>query len=388
MTRIKGIIKLTSTSITFIPNKEQPSESKEEINLALNPPPLPILGKVNKSHTRGRSSSHAVIKRHRLSNAIPDLDKNSNASKSQLHSMVLNNGRNNEYFVATSSCSSLIQVGGTRYKLMSAHRVWLLKELREIYYRRYQLENCALELFFSDDTSWLFNLYDEDNRNRLFDAVMSLSSDNLIESKEFFKNPRKALQTSKIHVKWCRRQMTNFEYLMRMNILAGRTFNDLTQYPVFPWVIQDYKSDTIDLNDRKIYRDLSKPVGALNEKRLQKFIERYESLCQTRDMDIENNISDEDKMHCFMYGTHYSSIGIVLYYLMRMQPFTTYHLKFQDGKFDGADRLFHNIGDSFNSCLMNTGDVKELIPEFYYLTDFLLNKQNLELGVLQTTNEK
>lgn len=41
-------------------------------------------------------------------------------------------------------------------------------------------------------------------------------------------------------------------------------YNDLTQYPVFPWVIKDYTSTTLDLNNPETYRDLSKPVGALD----------------------------------------------------------------------------------------------------------------------------
>lgn len=60
--------------------------------------------------------------------------------------------------------------------------------------------------------------------------------------------------------------------------LADRTFYDLTQYPVFPWVIRDYLSSEIDLNDPKYYRDLTKPVGALNEDRLLNLIERYEEM--------------------------------------------------------------------------------------------------------------
>jgi len=52
--------------------------------------------------------------------------------------------------------------------------------------------------------------------------------------------------------------------------LADRTFHDLTQYPVFPWIIQDYTSTTLDLNDIKVYRDLSKPIGALNPTRLER----------------------------------------------------------------------------------------------------------------------
>jgi len=30
---------------------------------------------------------------------------------------------------------------------------------------------------------------------------------------------------------------------MHLNTLAGRTYNDLMQYPVFPWIIADYESE-------------------------------------------------------------------------------------------------------------------------------------------------
>ncbi len=38
-------------------------------------------------------------------------------------------------------------------------------------------------------------------------------------------------------VAWLRGQLSNFDYLMALNTAAGRTYNDLTQYPIFPWVI-------------------------------------------------------------------------------------------------------------------------------------------------------
>ena len=37
------------------------------------------------------------------------------------------------------------------------------------------------------------------------------------------------------------------------------------RYPVFPWVLNDYTSKKLDLKDENNYRDLSKPVGALNK---------------------------------------------------------------------------------------------------------------------------
>ena len=61
--------------------------------------------------------------------------------------------------------------------------------------------------------------------------------------------------------------MTNFDYLMQLNKLAGRTFNDLMQYPVFPWVLADYKSEELDLTNPKTFRDLTKPMGAQTESR-------------------------------------------------------------------------------------------------------------------------
>ena len=54
----------------------------------------------------------------------------------------------------------------------------------------------------------------------------------------------------------------------QLNTLAGRTYNDLNQYPVFPWVVADYQADSLDLRDPTVYRDLAKPVGALDPKRL------------------------------------------------------------------------------------------------------------------------
>jgi len=423
MTRIRGKLKLTSTSITFIPDQDQASTSfrnKDEINLATNPPPLPMSPHVNSS--RARTASYGLINgnggnkyisklnlNQSLSNAAPsvtpsahlDMENDTNLARTPKtgrsgadgednfafdEKLDAASGGNQQYWVTTSVCSSYQQVGGTRYRLMTAHRFWFIDELREIYYRRYQLRNCAFELFFSDDTSWLFNLYDEQKRDMIFNKIMSLSPTNLMEKPEFFQNPKRAIKASQIHHKWCRREITNFEYLMRLNILAGRTFNDLTQYPVVPWVITDFESDSLDINDEKIYRDLSKPIGALNEERLQKFIDRYESL--EEDYNLCPSEEEKSKIHCFMYGTHYSSIGIILYYLLRMEPFTTYNLKFQGGKFDQPDRLFFSVSDTWNGCLKNTSDVKELIPEFYYLTDFLSNKQNLELGMRQNGKSK
>lgn len=47
---------------------------------------------------------------------------------------------------------------------------------------------------------------------------------------------------------------------------------------MFPWVIADYTSRTLDLNDPTTFRDLSRPIGALNPDRLKAITERYTEL--------------------------------------------------------------------------------------------------------------
>ncbi len=49
-------------------------------------------------------------------------------------------------------------------------------------------------------------------------------------------------------LQWQHGLISNFDYLLYLNSAADRSFNDLTQYPVFPWVIADYTSDTLGLS--------------------------------------------------------------------------------------------------------------------------------------------
>uniref|UniRef100_A0A8C9VWS6 Neutral sphingomyelinase activation associated factor n=1 Tax=Scleropages formosus TaxID=113540 RepID=A0A8C9VWS6_SCLFO len=167
-------------------------------------------------------------------------------------------------------------------------------------------------------------------------------------------------------LQWQRGHISNYQYLLHLNNLADRSCNDLSQYPVFPWVIADYTSAELDFRNPASFRDLSKPVGALNPERLERLLARY------RDM-------PEPK---FMYGSHYSSPGYVLFYLVRVAP--EYMLCLQNGRYDHADRMFNSVAETWKNCLEGATDFKELIPEFYGNdTSFLENSLNLNLGKRQ-----
>lgn len=53
----------------------------------------------------------------------------------------------------------------------------------------------------------------------------------------------------------------------------------------------------------------------------------------------------------------------------------------QGGHFDLADRMFNSIKEAWLSASKhNMADVKELIPEFFYLPEFLVNSNHFDLG--------
>ena len=176
-------------------------------------------------------------------------------------------------------------------------QAWSLQRELQATARRYcGLKDSALELFWKDGSSSLFGFERKHEREqvlRLLPTYKNSGSNNVVPchtDREFI------VQASQ---EWQRGNITNYDYLLVLNSAAGRTVQDLSRYPIFPWIISDYESSTLDLTKEQTFRDLSKPIGALNKKRLQYFQQRLEGM-----IDMEDS---------FLYGTHYSAAGYVLY---------------------------------------------------------------------------
>jgi len=73
-------------------------------------------------------------------------------------------------------------------------------------------------------------------------------------------SPKQIFKLSNMMQRWQRREISNFDYLMYINTVAGRTYSDLNQYPVYPWVLVNYESNELDLTLASNYRDLSKVI--------------------------------------------------------------------------------------------------------------------------------
>ncbi|XP_057676679.1 neurobeachin a isoform X3 [Corythoichthys intestinalis] len=252
------------------------------------------------------------------------------------------------------------------------HGKWMFSEIRAVFSRRYLLHNTGLEVFMANRTSVMFNFPDQATVKRVVYSLPRVgvgTSYGLPQARRIsLATPRQLFKSSNMTQRWQRREISNFEYLMFLNTIAGRTYNDLNQYPVFPWVLTNYESEELDLTLPGNFRDLSKPLGALNPKRAAFYAERYETW-------------DDDSSPPDHYATLYSTARSTLLWMLRIEPFTTFFLNANDGKFDHADRTFSGIGRSWRNCQRDTADVTELIPEFYYLPEMFVNSNEYELGV-------
>ncbi|XP_074800443.1 protein FAN isoform X4 [Natator depressus] len=234
----------------------------------------------------------------------------------------------------------------------------MMHNVRRIYKRRHGLMPLGLEVFCTENdlcSDIYLKFYNSQDRDELYFYIATYLENHITE------------QTAESYMlQWQRGHISNYQYLLHLNNLADRSCNDLSQYPVFPWIIADYSSSELDLTKPETFRDLSKPVGALNRERLERLLTRYREMPEPK----------------FMYGSHYSSPGYVLFYLVRVAP--EYMLCLQNGKFDHADRTFNSIAETWKNCLDGATDFKELIPEFYENdSSFLVNSLKLDLGKRQ-----
>ena len=216
---------------------------------------------------------------------------------------------------------------------------------------KYKLKNTGVELQFSNDskTKNLFILFDSTRDRDLF--INTIQSIDGVSSDSISSTLSLAPQIPPIHIVtdlWRNSYISNFAYLMYLNFMAGRSANDIGQYPVLPWTINEMTASSLDLSDAKQFRDLSVPIAATNKAKLDQAIER------SAHMPLDER---------FLFGSFYSNPAFVLYFLIRKFP--ECHLRLHGGHFDHSARLFSSLKISWNAVAVTGSAMMELIPEFY-----------------------
>ena len=342
------------------------------------------------------------------------------------------------------------------------------KNLKYIFIKKYFYQDTAMEIYTIDNKSYFFNFkcY-SDLTNYLSQLLNSINyreiktedhkGKKLLGYEQIFNMTEKKGKIKSYYItnkvdEWQNYKISTLEYLMWLNIYSGRSFNDLTQYPVFPWIISNYTAK--ELEQETDYRNMGLPIGMMelidNEKstmRKETFMEIYNTVKN----DLKENFHDfnyqdylkkgEDYFYSYRtkkmkitlrnystplpqpetnpnnseittgnnntpggdtvefveinqlpsyFSSHYSNPTYVCHYMTRVFPFSFISIEIQGEKFDDPNRIFHSMEKTFESCMTLKDDVRELIPEFYYFPEMFKNLNNLNLtqDLLDANGEK
>ena len=109
-----------------------------------------------------------------------------------------------------------------------------------LYKRVYCCQQSALELFFRrggfTDSLYLF-FTERKIRDRVYRKIASRLPESAIVQKLSESNID-LIKRLKLDIQWQSGKLPNFDYLMQLNIASGRSIQDITHYPVFPWILK------------------------------------------------------------------------------------------------------------------------------------------------------
>ena len=250
----------------------------------------------------------------------------------------------------------------------------VIKEIKEIIQRRTLLINNSLEIFNKNGKSFFFNFFSSKNCENIIEILKKYCKCkfSIGEEKERIKNVVSLYKKGEI---------TNYEYLLNLNKLSTRTFNDWSQYPVFPWIMtniaklvngdkinfqqnqEEEEAEEEQINDM---RDMNYPISMQSSSKREIEIDKF----------IEDIKNTKFPSHL---GTHYSTSSYIFYYLMRNSPACQNMIKLQNYKQENPNRMFLSFKDT-QKILKTGSDSRELIPDLFCYIDYLCNVNCVYFG--------
>ena len=242
----------------------------------------------------------------------------------------------------------------------------LFDEIEEIIERRFLLMWQAIEIFLKNGKSYFFNFLSKKQNEFILNIFeKNEKTKNKILRKNQFSKIVKSLVSE-----WQQEQITTYEYLLFLNKYSTRTYNEVNQYPIFPWLIRKFAINEDQKGQRETsseLRDFRYPMAAQNEESRQSALNRFKD---------DEDIGEIFPIH---YGTHYSTSSYVYFYLMREEPFTTLLIKLQGNKQENPDRMFYSYIDTL--FILESGhDNRECIPDILCKIEQYINLNCVNFG--------
>ena len=289
---------------------------------------------------------------------------------------------------------------------MNKYNYYYLKisysEIDFVLKRKYYYKKTGLEIFTTNKKSYFFR-FDEANLKIIYENIRHYMKNDIedicieytkyeekigffnknksIKKQNFNKdiyiqipNSRKNMNLKYLYEKWSKWEISTLNLIIYLNFYSNRSFNDINQYPVFPWITLDYETDSFSKNT--MIRPFGTPMGMLSFD--QESSLRKESFISTWQANTDEEEDEKER-----YRSHFSTSLYITYYLVRVFPFANMRLELQGKNFDDPHRLFNSMKESFWCATTQRADLRELIPEFFFFPEMFYNLNKFELGEIK-----
>ena len=272
------------------------------------------------------------------------------------------------------------------------------QDIKKIIKRRTFLMYQSLEIFCRSGKKFFFNLYKIENCENAF-KILSSVKETLREKVKFeFITENTTKEVKKIVNEVRTEAIDNYTYLLKLNDLSSRTFNDTNQYPIFPWLFFDLNKigDIFELEKKKIeqkYKNKKKIsinpkteiIGTVENKNKELSNEELYKIYRIRNFSYPVSLQNEENREEHIskdyepHSKHYSTAGYTFYYLDRNYPFLETTIQLQNLKKENPNRFLTSIEDCF-LVLEKYLENRESIPELFSNFDYYSNLNCAFLG--------
>ena len=280
--------------------------------------------------------------------------------------------------------------------------IYLNIKISDIYFifnRKYCFRDNSLEIFTCNHRSYYFKFKNNKKRNKflellltilnkdsslfrkLYKPIYSIDENNKKIILGYFKDVDNNIEYSNIsNIKelWKNNKISTLEYLMWINMYGNRSYRDIAQYPVFPWIIDDYKTKTFEeIKENDCIRNFKIPMGmmTLDEKgqeRADGYISNYKYMSlelkdeQIIDFKIKEDITDNTNENNISDSINDNNITRPKSYTVMNKP-----INLNDESNIISTDIVNNIKIKKNKC-------SPKIPKYSYNIDKLYMNLNLE----------
>ena len=194
-------------------------------------------------------------------------------------------------------------------------------EINFIFFRKYSYRNNSIEIFSNNHKSYYFKFKNTNSRDnfiekfinilnhkKLFKKIKSIDEHNKSIVLGYYKdidNNKDYKTINDIKDLWKNNKISTLEYIMWINMYGNRSFRDAAQYPVLPWILNDYNLNKVEnIINLNALRNFNLPMGmmSLDERgnsRKEGYIEGYKLMVNEISQDINvkkpNEIEDDEE---------------------------------------------------------------------------------------------